>query len=99
MVDRFPDLKSGKYQLIYDRRFNRRFDNTKIGRFIDTSTFKPPLTGLKECLADFLENPRFNLLSCRIEGKADKLAGEHTQLCELSDWKQRIKYLFCRYCL
>lgn len=99
IMDSFPDLKSGKYQLIYDRRFNRRFDNTKIGGFIDTSTFKPPLTGLKECLADFLEKPRFNLLPCRIEAKADKLAGERTQLCELSDWKRRIKYLICRYCM
>ncbi len=99
IMDSFPDLKSGKYQLIYDRRFNRRFDNTKIGGFIDTSTFKPPLTGLKECLADFLEKPRFNLLPCRIEARADKLAGERTQLCELSDWKRRIKYLICRYCM
>lgn len=99
IADRFPDSKPGKYQLIYDRRFNRRFDNAKIGEFIDTSAFKPPLTGLKECLAAFLKKPEFHPVSCRIEARADKLAGERTQLSELSDWNHRIKYLICRYCL
>ena len=49
----------GKYQVIYDRRFNRLFDNSKIGRFIDVSTFRDPLSALESCLRTFLAAPKF----------------------------------------
>lgn len=99
MVDHFPNWKAGKYQRLYDRCFDRRFDNSKIGAFIDTSTFRPPLQGLSECLAAFLQNPNFNPVSCRMEAEADKLAREHASLAEFSNWKRRCKYLICRYCM
>lgn len=51
---------SGKYQVIYDRYFDRVFDNSKIAEFIDISTFKTPEEGLKECLKEFLKNKEFN---------------------------------------
>lgn len=49
----------GKYQVIYDRRYDRRFDNSKIGAFIDVSSFRDPLEALETCLKTFLKQPKF----------------------------------------
>ncbi|MGF7109384.1 SDR family NAD(P)-dependent oxidoreductase [Treponema pedis] len=51
---------SDKFQVIYDRYFDRIFDNTKISQFIDVSKFINPQDGLKKCLNIFLQNPVFD---------------------------------------
>ena len=48
----------GKYQVIYDRRFNRAFDNGKIGRFVDIDSFREPEEALESCLRAFLASDR-----------------------------------------
>ena len=97
LTDKALNLRYGKYQVIYDRYFNRRFDNSKIGAFMDLSSLKPPLLGLKECLESFLKKPQFGLIFSSWEATADKLVKEHTSLWELPNWKQRVKYLVYRY--
>ena len=59
MVEKAPSLQYafGKYQVKYDRLFNRTFDNSKINRFIDTNTFLSPKEGLRLCLEKFVEHP------------------------------------------
>lgn len=43
------------YPIIYDRKYNRIFDNKNISKYVDTSKFQEPLIGLRKCLSEFLD--------------------------------------------
>ena len=58
----------GRYQVKYDRAFNRRFDNAKIGRFIDVGSFRDPKEALESCLRAFLASARkFRPVNAQLE--------------------------------
>lgn len=99
MTEQCLNLRYGwaKYQVKYDRLFNRSFDNTKIGRFIDTSSFKSPAEGLRSCLESFLESPSFLGVNWSEEAAYDRLTGERASFCEIPSSKQKLKYLLYRY--
>lgn len=99
MTEECLNLRYGwaKYQVKYDRLFNRSFDNTKIGRFIDTGSFKSPAKGLRSCLESFLESPSFLGVNWRGEAEYDRLTGERASFCEIPSAKQKVKYLLYRY--
>lgn len=84
-----------KYQVIYDRLFDRRFDNAKFLQAAVACEFESPQTGLEECLRRFLEDPKFR----KIQNLAimDKLSGEKTKLSEISGKKAKLKYFVVRY--
>lgn len=86
-----------KYQVIYDRLFDRVFDNNKITNYIDVSKFVEPTEGLKKCLETFFRNPSFSELDWGLEAKKDKVTHEFTSLQEIPCWKQKIKYLIYRF--
>lgn len=85
------------YQIKYDRFFNRRFDNSKINRFIDTNEFTETKVGLKLCLEEFLKKPHFKQIDWGAEAKKDRITGEFTPLNEIVGNKQKIKYLLYRF--
>ena len=89
------DIMGNKYQVICDRLYDRRFDNTKFLQAAGECEFKLPKMGLEKCLREFLENPKFR----GTPGFAmmDKLAGESTKLSEISGIKQKIRYIAARY--
>ncbi len=58
-LSKFISCFSTPYQVKYDRLFNRKFDNSKIGQFIDLNSFVEPEQGLREMLMQFLQNPKF----------------------------------------
>lgn len=89
----------GRYQILYDRYYDRRFNNAKIGAFMDLSSLKPPLKGIDECLAAFIANPKFRSVACHWEAEFNRLTHEQTPLNEFPDLKQKIRYLLCRYLL
>ena len=99
MIKRSLNLKfpSKKYQVIYCRYFNRYFDNTKIGHFVDTSCFTDTMIGLEECLDNFMMSPQFATIDWILEAFFDKVAGEHTPLQEIRGIKTKIRYLVARY--
>lgn len=84
-----------KYQVIYDRLFNRRFDTTKFLQAVGECEFEAPEIGLERCLREFLEKPIFITTSSL--AVMDKLAGERTRLSEISGIKKKCKYLAVRY--
>lgn len=90
----FLKWRKGTYQVIYDRIYNRTFDNTKIKQFIDTSNFITPHKGLSEALTQFLVmQPRqFKMLNWQEEALKDRLTQQHTPLSEIFGAKQKIKY-------
>lgn len=88
-----------KYQIRYDRLFDRVFDNSKIGQYLDTGNFIDAEAGLKNCLEAFLASPKFGHVNWKTEAAKDRLAGESTSLAEISGLKQRAKYLLHRHVL
>lgn len=93
-LDSFLAWRQGKYQIVYDRLFNRIFDNEKINQFIDTSTFTPPQIGLDECLQNFLNNRpySFKTINWQEEALKDRVLKERTHPSEIPRLKQKIKY-------
>lgn len=98
MTDKSTSFLCGnKYQIIYCRYFNRKFDNSKISRFINESAFVDAKEGLKNCLARFLNNPEFNAINWTLEAINDKAAGKRTPLSEISGFKNKLIYILRYY--
>lgn len=90
-------LRGAKYQVIFCRYFDRRFDNSKVSEFVNVKDFKDTESGLKECLIDFLNNPHFREINWVLEALNDRVAHEHTPLKEITDFKSKMVYLCYRY--
>lgn len=88
-----------EYQIVYDRLFDRRFDNRKVQEITgEQQPFKDVEIGLHECLTQFLrENRNFLNRGWLSEGSLDRLTGDKTSLSEISGWKNKVKYLISRY--
>lgn len=97
--EEFKMFRAGdaKFQLIYDRLFNRVFDNSEIAQFADVQSFKSIEIGLEKCLQSFLQQVSFNQINWTHEAKKDKLTGEFTSLNEIKDFKQKLLYLKYRF--
>ena len=76
---KYPEAR---WQVVYDRYFNRTFDNSKISRFIDIKGFVEPQKGLSHCLASFLNHPQFGALSWKEEALYDAICHETAFPCE-----------------
>lgn len=96
-LDDFLTWNHGKYQIIYDRLFDRDFDNSKINKFINTENFLEVQNGLRKCLTDFLEDPKFKQINWKNEAIKDRYTNERTPLKEINGFKQKIKYFLFRY--
>lgn len=96
-LDDFLICKPSKYQILYDRLFNRQFDSSGITPFIDPESFSKIEIGLKSCLEEFLKNPEFGNIDWKLEALKDRQTKEYTPLKEIAGLKQKIKYLLFRY--
>lgn len=96
-LDQFCKVHRSNYQVIYDRLFNRKFDNSKIEKFIDTIGFKPVTDRLRTSLEDFLINGHFDAINWKLEALKDKQTKERTPLNEIKGYKQKLSYLLHRY--
>jgi nucleoside-diphosphate-sugar epimerase len=95
-LDNFLSYHPATYQIKYDRLFNRKFDNEKIGNYIDVFDFTSTEEGLKVCLEDFLKNPSFNLINWNVEALKDRKTNEFAKLSEIQGVKQKVKYILYR---
>lgn len=96
-LEKFSRCKNAKYQIKYDRMFDRKFNNTKISHFIDIKAFTPVEVGLRRCLRKFLENPQFQGIDWRAEAIKDRYSGEVASLREINNFEQKAKYLLYRF--
>jgi len=87
---------SAKYQVIYCRYFDRRFDNSRMKQFVDIDGFVDPMDGLAEALHNCVENPNFKKIDWGIEAWHDKAADEYTPLKEIPSVKGKIMYILRR---
>lgn len=87
-----------RWQIKYDRLYNREFDNTKIESVIGHYNFKPTFEGLGECLDDFFENPKWiPSMNAKYEAYCDRITGERTPLKEIPGKRPKLIYLKYRY--
>lgn len=89
-------LTEARYQVLYGRYFNRRFDNSKIAEFVDVDSFKDTMEGLGECLTEFLLEPCFRDTNWKIEAMMDGETGEKTPIAKIPGWKNRVRYILYR---
>lgn len=96
MVD-FTAHHTATFQIKYDRLYDRKFDNSKINQFIDTSSFIDPVEGLKKCLNTFLDAPQFLAINWPKEAIKDKQQSVFTSLSELTGLKNKARYVYYRF--
>ncbi|MCK9217534.1 MAG: epimerase [Firmicutes bacterium] len=96
-IDDFHKLHSAKYQINYDRMYDRVFDNSKIDKFIDVDNFGDSKDRLTMCLANFLEQPQFKNINWKAEALKDKITKEVAKLSEITGIKQKLKYFLYRF--
>lgn len=90
---------NGKYQIIYDRYYDRYFNNSKIYKFMPPEKFHNSVETLKECLNKFLENPIFTEKNVKYDAKLDRICGIKIPLSDLTGWKEKLQYTLSRYIL
>ena len=82
-----------KWQIKYDRLYDREFNNTKIETVRGKYNYKPTFEGLGECLDEFISNPVWLGMNDRYEAWCDRQCGEWTPLWEIPGKKAKLRYL------
>lgn len=96
--EEFCKAFNNKYQVYYDRLFQRTFDSSKIAKIGGEIDYTPMSKGLIKCLDEFILNKhQFRDINWVTEAWIDRKTGERTNLAEIPTWKSKIKYLLCRY--
>lgn len=90
-------IQGSRYQIEYDRLYNRIFDVSKMEGLISIGSLEQVQIRLKSCLVSFLENQEFLKINWRSEALKDKFTKEFTPLKEIIGIKQKVKYLFFRF--
>lgn len=94
-------IAGNKYQIKYDRLYNRSFDSSKVDNISEYKEAYMSLNkGLKICLEKFIdENKKILDIQWNLQAYMDKVAGEKTPLKEIPTVKEKIKYVIYRYFL
>lgn len=86
------------YQTIYDRMVDRRFDSTKLEKYVDASKFTSMQAGLTKCLDDNIMTFNYNkaLQNWRFQAELDRITHEFAKRDEFESSKQFVKYVVLR---
>lgn len=87
------------WQVRYDRLYNRMFDSKKSDKICGKNhEYIEAQKGLAMCLKKFIgEGAAFRRINWNMQAYMDKLTNERTDLSVIPGWKQKLKYLICRY--
>ena len=91
------EAMGNRYQVIYDRLFDRRFNNEKFLRVVGECEFLSPENGLEKSLREFLCAPKFREILPKIQAYMDREIGERTSLIQFKGMKNKVKYVLGRY--
>ncbi len=90
-----------KYQITYDRLYNRCFSNEKVKLTLGYDVeYTDVYEGLKKCLTSYIHKNkkcRFSNSGVAIEAYLDRLTHEKTSLNKFDSLKLKLKYLVLRY--
>ncbi len=99
-LDKFLSCRSPqlKYQVVYDRLYDRDFDTAKESELLRPEDFINVREGLTRCIANFIQNgAKFKAINWKYEAIKDKLLGESTPVQEIKGLRNKIKYYKHRY--
>jgi nucleoside-diphosphate-sugar epimerase len=96
-MDDFLRCHNGKYQVKYDRMFDRSFNTSKFNEHTPINSFTECNEGLRSCITEFLKQPIFKDVNWTLEAEKDRLTGEYTSLKEIPGNRNKLKYLLLRY--
>lgn len=82
---------------IYDRIYNRIFDNSKINNITGGMEYKDVMEGIPKCVDEFLSNISFKDIDWKLQAYWDKILKENTSLTEIPGLKHKLEYLSFRY--
>ena len=85
--------KMGQYQVIYDRYYDRHFDNSKIKAVVGDYKFTDVEYGLSLCLKEFVSNPIFRKISMDDEKIRNEITNEKLNLSEIYGRREKVKYV------
>lgn len=87
-----------RYQVIYDRLFNRRFDSSKVKNLLHMQTYMDLKEGIEKSLNECLDSPEWRNINYNIQAWADRIAKEKTPLREINGgWEIKWIYIKQRY--
>lgn len=94
-------LPASKYQVLYDRGYNRRFDNSKLLHCFRDFVFSPSKEKLESCFEIYLKeySNKQIVLPVRFEALQDKVCDTHTSLTSFPTVPRKLAYLLYRYIL
>ena len=91
------ETMGNKYQVVYDRLFDRRFDNNKFLQAVGKCEFTAPEAGLEMCLRDFLKKREFRKVSYSSLAQMDKISKDRARLSQVPEIGEKGKYILKRY--
>lgn len=99
LVDNLYNTKILKpnYQYEYDRKFNREFNSKKVYEVTKIFNGQEIDTALSDCLANFLQEPKFFSIDWKDEAIKDKICKEKTNIKKIANIKDKIFYITYRY--
>lgn len=87
-----------KYQIAYDRLYNRTFDLTKLEMTIGELNFTSTKKGLDKCVNDFLESEHYwSNVSSKYEAWSDRRSKEYSSLKEFESLREKLRYIKWRF--
>lgn len=87
----------GYYQVIYDREYHRKFDNSKISKFVNVKSFIPANEGLRRSIQEFINTPNFNSIDWNSAAIKGGLTGHNVKLSEIKTARDKMKYQLNRF--
>lgn len=86
-----------KYQLIYDRYFNRSFDCSKIKKVSNYRINSSLEKNLEECISIFMKSKTFLDIDYSLQAYMDKRTHDRPKFKTINGTKNKIKYCIYRY--
>ncbi|MDO6440389.1 NAD-dependent epimerase/dehydratase family protein [Cyclobacterium sp. 1_MG-2023] len=96
-MEEFLSHNHAKHQIIYDRIYDRMFNNNKISKYIEVNDFYSIKNGIENCIDLFLISPNFKRIDWVKEAIKDRSTKEHASISEMSNTKDKIRYFVYRY--
>lgn len=91
-----PFMGGNRYQVKWDRLYNRTFDISKIIQYTENTEFNPTILAISSCLAAFLKDPQFKKINWGSEALKDRLTGEWARFKEIKGIRDKLKYYIIR---
>ena len=90
-------IQNSKYQVCYDRMYNRRFDSEKVNIICCDNSYIDIRKGLRNSIEKFLEKPKFGDINWKFEASKDRITGDVVNKDEIGDSEGYEKYIKYRY--